>query len=384
MPGLTAHAAPPPPLLSPAACADGTQASGAIYRICMPSSWNGDLIVYAHGYMAPNEPVHIPEEQLHLPDGTYIPDVVNLLGYAFATTSYYTNGLAVREGLSDLVDLVSIFKTQQPTVNRVYLVGASEGGLITTLAVERYPQVFSGGLATCGPIGDFAAHVNYLVFDYFFPSLLPGTPITIPQSLIDNWSTYLAITVTPAISDPASLISVTQLLSVTQASYDPLNPTTAISTVVGLLWYNVFATNDAQAKLGGQPFDNWPRPGKPYSYTGSYDDDTLNAKVQRFSADQAALNEIEAHYQTAGRPRVPLVTLHTTLDPIVPYWHETLYRQKVESHGMTPRHDNMPPVVRYGHCSFETNEVIQALTLLQQRVANPPPFLGYLPIILKH
>jgi hypothetical protein len=110
MPGLTVHAASPRRPFSPAACADGTQASGAIYRICMPSLWNGDLIVYAHGYMAPNQPVHIPEEQLYLPDGTYIPTAINLLGYAFATTSYSTNGLAVREGLADLVDLVSIFK----------------------------------------------------------------------------------------------------------------------------------------------------------------------------------------------------------------------------------------------------------------------------------
>ena len=31
---------------------DGKQASGAIYRICMPESrnWNGILIIYAHGY----------------------------------------------------------------------------------------------------------------------------------------------------------------------------------------------------------------------------------------------------------------------------------------------------------------------------------------------
>jgi len=385
--GWTAHAAPPPLLLSPADCADGTQTSGAIYRICMPSSWNGDLIVYAHGYMAPNQPVRIPEEQLHLPDGTYIPDAVNLLGYAFATTSYSTNGLAVRQGLSDLVDLVRIFKVQHPTVNRVYLVGASEGGLITTLAVEQYPQVFSGGLATCGPVGDFAAHANYLgdfrvVFDYFFPGLMPGTPITIPQSLIDTWETlYYSATILPAISNPASALSVTQLLSVTMYDNGLISPTTAITTISGLLWYSVFATNDAQAKLGGQPFDNWTR-----VYTGSLDDatlNTLNNMVQRFPADQHALNEIEAHYQTAGRPLVPLVTLHTTLDPIVPYWHETLYRQKVESHGMTPRHDNIP-VVRYGHCSFETNEVIQALTLLRDRVANPPPFLSYLPIILKH
>src|SRR5512136_241324 len=118
MMGLTARAAAPPRPFGPAACVDGPQASGAIYRICMPFLWNNDLIVYAHGYMAPNQPVRIPEEQLHLPDGTYIPDVVNLLGYAFATTSYSTNGLAVREGLSDLVDLVRIFKTQHPTVKR--------------------------------------------------------------------------------------------------------------------------------------------------------------------------------------------------------------------------------------------------------------------------
>jgi len=384
--GLTVHAATPPRPFSPAACTDGTQASGAIYRICMPSPfppWNGDLIVYAHGYMAPNQPVRIPEEQLHLSDGTYIPTAVNQLGYAFATTSYSTNGLAVREGLADLVDLVSIFKRDHPTVNRVYLVGASEGGLITSLAVERYPRVFNGGLATCGPVGDFATHVNYLgdfrvVFDYFFPSLMPGTPISIPQSLIDTWETgYYSTTILPAISTPASTPSVTQLLSVTMYDTGLINPTTAITTISGLLWYSVFATNDAKAKLGGQPFDNRTRSGKPYTYTGSLDDDRLNAMVQHFSADQAALNEIDAHYQTAGRPLVPLVTLHTTLDPIVPYWHETLYRQKVELRGMTPWHDNIP-VVRYGHCSFESNEVIEALN----RLINWK-FSSYLPIIMK-
>jgi pimeloyl-ACP methyl ester carboxylesterase len=384
---LPVHADAPAPPLRPSACEDGTQASGAIYRICMPTfpPWNaGDLIVYAHGYMAPNQPVRIPEEQLYLPDGTNIPGAVNFMGYAFATTSYYTNGLAVREGLADLVDLVSIFKGDHPTVNHVYLVGASEGGLITTLAVEQYPQVFSGGLATCGPIGDFAAHANYLgdfraVFDYFFPGLMPGTPITIPQSLMDTWETsYYSTTVLPAISNPASALSVTQLLSVTMYDEGLINPTTAITTISGLLWYSVFATNDAKAKLGGQPFDNWTR-----VYTGSLDDVSLNAKVQRFSADQAALDAIEAHYQTSGVPLVPLVTLHTTLDPIVPYWHETLYRSKVESHGMTPRHDNIPPVARYGHCSFEAGEVVNALNLLKQRVENPVRFHTYLPAILK-
>ena len=48
---------------APHACeADGTQASGAIYRICMPDLfWNGDLILFAHGYVSPTLPVGIPE-----------------------------------------------------------------------------------------------------------------------------------------------------------------------------------------------------------------------------------------------------------------------------------------------------------------------------------
>jgi alpha-beta hydrolase superfamily lysophospholipase len=376
---------PPASHHSPASCEpDRVQASGAIYRICMPTfpPWNGDLVVYAHGYVSPDRPVGIPEEQLRLPGGVPVADMVNLLGYAFATTSYSTNGLAVRQGLADLVDLVRIFKIGHPTLKRVYLLGASEGGLITTLAVEQYPAVFSSGLALCGPVGDFGAQVNYVgdfrvVFDYFFPNLMPGSPISVPQSLMDTWDTHYPANILPAILDPANAITVTQLLSVTQAAYDPLNPTSISTTIHSALWYSVFATNDAIIRLGGQPFDNQGR-----VYTGSADDTRLNARVQRFRADQVALNEIQAYYQTAGRPLVPLVTMHTTLDQVVPYWHETLYRARVVAHGRTARHDNLP-VVRYGHCNFTATEVQQALTLLLERTANPPRFTLFLPLVLR-
>ncbi|HEY4721551.1 MAG TPA: hypothetical protein VII92_06865, partial [Anaerolineae bacterium] len=68
---------------------DGVQPGGAIYRICMPSgSWNGDLVIYAHGYVPYNvEPLAIPENQLRLPNGTSLPELVNSLGFAFAATS---------------------------------------------------------------------------------------------------------------------------------------------------------------------------------------------------------------------------------------------------------------------------------------------------------
>jgi len=121
-------------------------------------------------------------------------------------------------------------------------------------------------------------------------------------------------------------------------------------------------------KLGGQPFDNATR-----VYTGSLDDDALNAGVAHFSASQSALDQVQAFYQTGGQLRAPLVTLHTTLDPIVPYWHEPLYRSKVVTRGRTPRYDEYPPGARYGHCNFRSAEVLAALALLVSRVENPPP-----------
>ncbi|PYT11031.1 MAG: hypothetical protein DMF51_16655, partial [Acidobacteria bacterium] len=110
---------------------DGVQTSGAIYRICMPAVWNGDLVVYAHGYVGFNEPVAIPEDQLVLPDGTSVPQLVNTLGFAFATTSYSTNGLAVVQGIDDVVDLVHVFTTTHGSARHVFLAGPSESGLIT-------------------------------------------------------------------------------------------------------------------------------------------------------------------------------------------------------------------------------------------------------------
>ena len=375
------HAAP----LAPMACEpDGTQASGAKYRICMPvfPPWNGDLFVYAHGYVPATAPVAIPEDQLYLPDGTYIPDAANILGYAFATTSYSVNGLAIKQGLADLTDLVSIFRASHPTLKRVILVGVSEGGLITTLATEQSPNVYSGGLAACGPIGDFRGQISYVgdfrvVFDYFFPGLIPGTPVDVPPALIATWSTYYTTTVVPVLMAPSSAISVTQLMNVTGVPYDPGDPATIAAGISTELWYSVQATNDAAAKLGGQPLDNLSR-----VYSGSLDDVALNAGVQRFSASPAALTEIQAYYQTAGRPLVPLVTAHTTKDQTVPFWHETLYRAKVVANNRTPRHD-LIALDRFGHCNFTLAEMMQALQLLQTRVNDPPKWPVHLPLIFR-
>src|SRR5215216_7259415 len=131
--------------------AQGTLPSGALYLICVPATgWNGDMLVYAHGYTSPTEQLGL--QNLTLPDGTYLPDVVLGQQYAFATTSYRKNGLSILEGADDIRQLVTKFQVSKPQPNHTYLAGVSEGALITTLLIERSPEQFSGGLAACGPV----------------------------------------------------------------------------------------------------------------------------------------------------------------------------------------------------------------------------------------
>src|SRR5262245_65308455 len=127
----------------------------------------------------------------------------------------------------------------------------------------------------CGPIGDFKRQTEYfgdfrVLFDYFYPGVLPTSPISIPTTLIADWdsptSTY-QLSVTNALN--TSPISATQLISTTHSPIDTADrAATIVSTTLDVLWYNIFAPNDAVAKLGCYPYGH--RTGL---YSGSVDDD---------------------------------------------------------------------------------------------------------------
>jgi len=147
---------------------------------------------------------------------------------------------------------------------------------------------------------------------------------------------------------------------VTHAPIDPGDAASFKATALDVLWYSFRGTNDAIVKLGGTAFGNVDR-----VYRGSLDDAALNAGVARFqfNADPAKL----AKLQTSARLERPLVTIHTTGDPIVPIWHEALYRDRLPFFSKllhTPITIN-----RYGHCKFTDAEVLAAFALLVLKVS---------------
>jgi hypothetical protein len=172
------------PTVIPGPCNPGMLPSGALSLICIPDQgWNGQLVVFAHGYVAPDQPLGF--HNLTLSDGTPLPAIVQSQGFAFGTTSYRQNGLAILEGADDVRQLVAAFSATYSTPLRTYVAGVSEGGLIATLLAEQSPNTFSSALAACGPIGSFRAQINYIGVSGFCSTT------TSPASFPDRRSTSL-------------------------------------------------------------------------------------------------------------------------------------------------------------------------------------------------
>ncbi|HDZ40845.1 MAG TPA: hypothetical protein ENH59_04100 [Bacteroidetes bacterium] len=110
-------------------------------------------------------------------------------------------------------------------------------------------------------------------------------------------------------------------------------------------------------RMGGVPFDNTRK-----WYRGSDNDWKLNMEVQRIRADYRARYNVKK-YETTGEIEIPVVTIHTTGDHVVPFWHNPKYRYKVFIKGNSLLHTGIP-VDNYGHCTIDEAHVMAALYII--------------------
>ena len=346
--------------------ADGTQASGSIYRICMPApaDYNGMLVIWAHGFQDAGTPVEIPEDQLCIGDFC-IPEIINSLGFGFATNSYSKTGMAILQGKDDVLDLVSIYTAQKGAPSKVYMVGASEGGIITALSVEQHPDVYSAGLAACGPVGNFPMQINYFgdaraTFNVFFPGLIPGPAFDPPPDLVAAWNDYFELIVKPIVMAPQNRAKLNQWVAVAHLPFDADNyEETVVQSVRDVLRYSVINLHDATETIGGFPYGNTTR-----IYRGSANDLLLNLLVDRTTADPTALANMNTLYATTGVLQRPLVTLHTLRDQQVPYIHEQLYALKTIASGSFITKMFPIAIDRFEHCNFTPDEVLGSFAVM--------------------
>lgn len=337
--------------------------SEEMYLICVPDNWNGELLLYAHGYVTAYNP------DLTFEEAEELAPLATSLGFAFAATTFSANGLHIQQGIAEMIRLKDYFEANYDKPSYTYLTGGSQGGAITTLALENNPDVFDGGFSLCGPCGNFELQLNKygdfrMLFDYFFKDIvsLPGDVGSTPNELVQNWESYWVPKILQAITNYPDRTQ--KLLSVSKAPIDPNDPATIGSTVINTLWYNVFTVEDAKLKISGTLFDNRNR---WYSGTGSFwQDFLLNKKISRTAIVANGIYPLSV-YETTGYISDPLVMMHTTLDPIQLIWNQTLYRLKVLLAGRSI-YFAAYPIPRYGHCEFTDTEIVLGLYRLILKV----------------
>lgn len=153
---LSAQSACPTGIPPGTTCLPGQDQNGAYFLIAIPSDYNGQLVLWNHGYSL-NPPDKVSAKDLGPGLGLLE------LGFAVAASSYRPNaiglgGWAVRDGAEDTENLRQRFVKFVGRPYRTFVVGASEGGLITAAIVERFGRDengtlnYDGALPLCGPL----------------------------------------------------------------------------------------------------------------------------------------------------------------------------------------------------------------------------------------
>jgi pimeloyl-ACP methyl ester carboxylesterase len=339
---------------------------GSLYELFVPADWNGDLVLYAHGYRAPRAPIALPRGGV---EG--LKDALLSMGYGVAWSSYSENGYAVRDGVIRTRQLRGIFASKVGKPDRTYIIGHSLGGMVTLMSAEKNPGLYDGAMPMCGFLGGGPLEVDYIqdvrvLFDYFFPDVIPGDAMNVPEGL--DFGTQVIPAVIQAVS--ANFPAALELAAVDQIDLPYTNPAELINSILSTLFFNVVGTEDFDARIHRPYYSNTGR-----MYTGSSNDEALNAGVDRFESSPAGDNYLKHWYEPDGKLDIPVLSLHTSMDAVVPLFHEPAYAEIVAAAG---RSDMLVQrtVNRYGHCAFTGPEQIGAfldlVTWVETGVAPTP------------
>ena len=343
---------------------NGRLGPGALYRLVRPTAWNGALVVYAHGFVFPDQPVAIPS------DAERVIAILAPQGFAVAVSSFSETGWAVKDGTQRTHQLLGIFTSKFGAPSRVYAAGGSMGGLIAIQLVEAYPGKFVGLFAACPVAGGLRPELDYfgnvrVLFDLFYPGVLPGSLVDVPANI--NVTSDIIAPAASAMS--ADLTGASTIARITQTPVQFASVPELIQSIVTAL-VGATAYPHVLALTHGRPFfDN-----SDTDYTGALPPSILqsiNANVQRFSASPAGLNYVDHNYTPTGDLQIPALTVSTFRDPLVPGFHRDLYGAAVAAAGnsdLLVQRSVAGTANGYGHCTFTPQEFATAFSQLVQWV----------------
>jgi hypothetical protein len=356
----------------------GVRPNGAGYRVEVPTSWNGMLVMYAHGYRGEGAELTVNNPSIR--------DWLLAHGYAWAASSYSTNYYDVRTGVEDTNELalafVDIAEENGRTLNeptKIYITGHSMGGHVTAAAIEAETYatannkvVYNGAVPMCGVVGDTyefdylarftlaAQHLAHLADDSV-PALesFPATnfdPAAIDNVIWDTPPTQTTLGVTSATGEKMANI-VRDLSGGDRPLFDQGFRTFYWSVVMGTGGRDGTVNGILATDLSGN---------EGVQYQLDMDLDTVSAEEQAFNESILRVpNHPEANRLRGdglrwipvvnGEFNIPVVSLQGLGDLYVPFRHGQIYRERAEANGsgdwLVQRAIRSP-----GHCDYTPEE----------------------------
>jgi len=325
---------------------------GAGYRIEVPENWNGELVLYCHGYRGTGLELTVSNPSIR----KYLVDH----GYAWAASSYRTNSYDVKAGVMDTHALAEFFNGLVGKPERTYIIGHSMGGHITGVAIEQYPKKFDGALPMCGVMGD-----NEL-FDYFldyqvvaqwltetyveYPFPLDYATAIVPQMISELGTPFPTV----LNQDGEKLRTATKYFSGGQR---PLFE--QAFKYWGIFLFGQGISTDTRTPLvPGIVNDNTDRVYQLDDLPAlSPEEQQLNDEVLRVAADPQGRhpNGLANIPTISGDIKIPVLSLHTVGDLFVPFLMEQVYAERVAAQGKSDL--LVQRIIRdVGHCGFTTAE----------------------------
>ncbi|MEO0366838.1 MAG: alpha/beta hydrolase [Pseudomonadota bacterium] len=379
---------------------EDVDSKGAVYRYEVPFSWNGDLVMYAHGFRG-----CVADEAT----GALVPLTVDSpplrqyylsQGYAWAASSYAKNCYDVKDGVESTNRLARIFRREVARPNRTLITGFSMGGHVTGAAIEMFPNYrcpegrrgricrryvrilgrlsggvkYDGAAPMCGVMGDtelfdyfgdfsfgaeaLASEVNPFVVSQFPPPEDYATttlPLTIATLFSNNGADF-----------PTGLTAqgeeLKNLLRVISGGDRPLFDA-GFPVFQSLLFSFSGSDGTVDGVVSGNLYDNKRRrfqlDGDPKISSAEA---TLNELILRVRRDRKVNKrrglKLQRIPEITGRISIPVLSVHTLGDLFVPFKMQQIYAEEVQRKGRS----NLlvqRATRAVGHCEFSVNELVR-------------------------
>ncbi|MEU4251555.1 alpha/beta hydrolase [Amycolatopsis sp. NPDC026612] len=383
----TAHAATP-------AHYTGLLPDGASWVADVPSSWNGTVILYSHGF-GPLVAVDTPDA----PTGqALLAAGYALVGSSYSGPSMWALAAAPRDQFASLDALVR--KIGEP--RRTIAWGTSMGGLVSALEAESGTRRLDGALTTCGLVAG-ALNLNDYQLDgeYALSRLLaPAQPVKLVRYANAGEASAAGASLTKIVTDaqgtaagrartalgaalmntPPWLTGATPPGPADYAGQEQQQQQALTGFVLGFVVSGRYqielaaggnsaftAGVDYRALLSGSPLAHQVR--ALYRAAG-LDLDADLAELTRhadITPDPQAVGTLARTSTATGRLRVPELTIHTTADHLVPVEQENWYARRVRAAGRESLL-RQAYVDAAGHCAFQPPETLAALHALESRI----------------